>query len=88
MLFHACFTRAAPAPAACPRRLRVSEDESTIRFTDEGGNSQILKTTGTVIATGSKANRLPMVPFDLPGSREKAARAQQQRRPSEVMGNE
>ncbi|CAK9102028.1 Soluble pyridine nucleotide transhydrogenase (STH) (NAD(P)(+) transhydrogenase [B-specific]) [Durusdinium trenchii] len=42
-------------------------DESTIRFTDEGGNSQILKTTGTVIATGSKANRLPMVPFDLPG---------------------
>eukprot|EP00438_Fugacium_kawagutii_P000613 Skav207560 [mRNA] locus=scaffold3235:167164:172415:- [translate_table: standard] len=45
----------------------VGRDPSTIRFTDDNGGTQALKTTGTVIATGSRANRLPMVPFDLPG---------------------
>ena len=32
------------------------------------GGTQVLKTTGTIIATGSRANRLPMIPFDLPGA--------------------
>lgn len=42
-------------------------DPSTIRFTDDSGGTQLLKTSGSIVATGSRANRLPMVPFDLPG---------------------
>lgn len=42
-------------------------DPSTIRFTDDFGGTQVLKTSGSIVATGSRANRLPMVPFDLPG---------------------
>ena len=42
-------------------------DQSTIKFTEESGRSEVLRTTGCVVATGSRANRLPMVPTELPG---------------------
>jgi pyruvate/2-oxoglutarate dehydrogenase complex dihydrolipoamide dehydrogenase (E3) component len=45
----------------------AGKDPSTIRFTDDSGGTQLLKTSGSIVATGSRANRLPMVPFDLPG---------------------
>jgi len=45
----------------------AGKDPSTIRFTDDFGGTQVLKTSGSIVATGSRANRLPMVPFDLPG---------------------
>lgn len=42
-------------------------DGKTIKLTDTFGNSSNIKTSAVVIATGSKANRLPMIPFDVPG---------------------
>eukprot|EP00930_Biecheleria_cincta_P053224 TRINITY_DN3861_c0_g1_i1.p1 TRINITY_DN3861_c0_g1~~TRINITY_DN3861_c0_g1_i1.p1 ORF type:complete len:627 (+),score=112.76 TRINITY_DN3861_c0_g1_i1:125-2005(+) len=42
-------------------------DETTLCFTSVKGDSRNLVGKSTIIATGSRANRLPMVNFDLPG---------------------
>ena len=55
-----------PAASSSPTA-SGAKDPSTIRFTDDSGGTQVLKTSGSIVATGSRANRLPMVPFDLPG---------------------
>eukprot|EP00931_Biecheleriopsis_adriatica_P039437 TRINITY_DN22553_c0_g1_i1.p1 TRINITY_DN22553_c0_g1~~TRINITY_DN22553_c0_g1_i1.p1 ORF type:complete len:975 (-),score=177.41 TRINITY_DN22553_c0_g1_i1:28-2952(-) len=40
---------------------------STVRYTPAEGTSQDLTASAIIIATGSRANRLPMIPFDIPG---------------------
>ncbi|CAE7406527.1 sthA, partial [Symbiodinium sp. CCMP2456] len=42
-------------------------DTKTVSIAEPGGGVKTFESFAFVVATGSKANRLPMIPFDLPG---------------------